>query len=126
MSGRRVILIVEDDANLRRLFRQALIFSGFEVYEAGDGLSALHLVDQGRPDVIALDLGLPVLHDHSVLQELAAHKRTRDIPVVIVTGLSGAHEALGAACVPRKPVSPQRLVEAVRACMVSGSAGAGA
>jgi DNA-binding response OmpR family regulator len=56
----RTILIVEDNDDLRRMFRTALHFDGFQVLEAGDGLTALHILDTvPPPDLVLLDLGLP-------------------------------------------------------------------
>src|SRR5687767_11320476 len=105
-----MILVVDDDAELRKMFRIALRVGGFDVHEAGDGYSALKWIDQHSPDAIVLDLGLPAMSGHVVLQELAAHAHTRSIPVIIVTGMPGDHERLNAACVLRKPVAPEHLV----------------
>ena len=120
-----MILIVEDDADLRRMFRTALVFEGFDVEEAGDGYRALHFIDQHTPDAIVLDLGLPTVSGHFVLQDLAARAHTRRIPVVIVTGLPGDHNGLGVACVLTKPVTPERLVGTVRSCLAAGTASMG-
>ena len=103
------------------MFRTVLSFAGFAVREAGDGYTALNLVEQERPNAIVLDLGLPNVSGEVVLQELAATPVTRSIPVVIVTGLPGAHEYEQAACVLRKPITPDRLVHTVRACLLAAS-----
>jgi DNA-binding response OmpR family regulator len=121
------VLIVEDDIDLRRMFRSALSLAGYRVLEAGDGLHALRLLDSHHPDLVVLDLGLPLISGLVVREELAAHAHTRDIPVVIVTGsISAAHEKLDVACVLRKPVSPDELVATVKSCMASGSSFGGA
>lgn len=124
MSPRRTILVVEDDADLRAVFRNALVFGGFDVTEASDGFTALWQIEQHRPDAIVLDLGLPTVSGYTVLQEVSARTHTRDIPVVIVTAhdpelFQGVGDA--AACVLRKPVRPERLVSTVRACLTSGA-----
>ena len=80
------ILIVEDDADVRRLFRTALAMAGYDVEEAGDGVDALRLIENRAPDLIVLDLVLRSLDGISVQQELAAQSFTRHIPIVIVTG----------------------------------------
>jgi DNA-binding response OmpR family regulator len=115
----RTVLIVEDDFDLRRMFRTALALAGFDILEAGDGLDALRVLDANRPDVVVLDLGLPIMSGEAVRQEIAAHAHTRQIPVVVVTGQPGTHDALDAACVLRKPISPERLVHVVRSCIAS-------
>ena len=96
---RRTALIVEDDVELRRIFRLALSFDGFHGVEASDGLEALHLIDEEPPDLIVLDLGLPGVSGHEVLSEVAAHAETRRIPVVVVTGASEDLNHLDVACV---------------------------
>ena len=114
------VLIVEDDVDLRRMFRQALTFVGFDVHQAGDGLEALELLDREVFDAVILDLGLPGLDGHVVSQELSAQAHTRQIPVIVVTGQPGPHEELAVACVLRKPVSTERLIHTVRSCIASG------
>ena len=125
MAAKR-ILVVEDDADLRRMFRTALSLSGFEVEEAGDGVDALRLIENRIPDLIVLDLVLRSLDGVSVRQELAAQAVTRHIPVVIVTGSSIDTDSLAVACVLRKPVMPDELVRTVRHCIKSGAAASGA
>jgi CheY-like chemotaxis protein len=125
MAAKR-ILVVEDDADLRRMFRTALAMSGYEVEEAGDGVDALRLIDNRVPDLIVLDLVLRSLDGVSVQQELAARAITRHVPVVIVTGSSIDTDSLEVACVLRKPVQPDELVRTVRQCMTAGSAASGA
>jgi len=107
------------------MFRMALSFAGFDVEEASDGYIALHLIEQRRPNAVVLDLGLPNVSGYVVLQDLAARAQTRDIPVIIVTAQPGVAQPPGAACLLRKPVTPERLVETVRSCIAAGSSGAG-
>jgi DNA-binding response OmpR family regulator len=121
MTGRRTILIVEDDSDLRRMFRLALALEGFVVLEAADGLAALHIIDSERPDLVVLDLGLPVVSGHAVRAELAAHAYTRQIPVVVVTGWPVSQEQLEVACLLRKPVEPGDLITTVRRCLAASS-----
>jgi CheY-like chemotaxis protein len=120
------ILVVEDDADLRRMFRTALVMSGYDVEEAGDGIDALRLIENRVPDLIVLDLVLRSLDGVSVRQELAARAITRHIPVVIVTGSSIETDSLEVACVLRKPIQSDELVRTVRHCMAAGSAASGA
>ena len=121
---RQTVLIVEDDDELRRMFRQALAFSGFDTQEARDGYTALHFLDQHKPHAIVLDLGLPRISGYVVLQEVIAQADLRDIPVIVVSGMAGAEQPEGAACFLRKPVSPDRLVNTVRRCIAAGGASA--
>jgi DNA-binding response OmpR family regulator len=117
----RTVLIVEDDSDLRQMLRTALAFAGYRVIEASDGLSALQTIDRDPPDVVLLDLGLPIVTGAMVRQEIAAQAHTRNIPIVVITGEPGDHASLDVACVLRKPVNPDRVVAAVRRCMAAGA-----
>ena len=121
MPPRRRILIVEDDEDLRHLFRIALTLEGFDVEEAGDGLEALRRLDHAPPDLVVLDLMLPFVGGAVVLQEIASQVFTRDIPVVIITGSTADLSDLKASCVLRKPFAPGELVQTVRECLLKGA-----
>jgi DNA-binding response OmpR family regulator len=123
--GGHDVLIVEDDLLLSQLYKTALGMAGFTVRQAADGLQALREIDASPPELIVLDLSLPVVDGFAVRQEVAAHAHTRDIPIVIVTGSTRDLDAMNVPCVLRKPVSPDRLVETVRQCLAAGAPGAG-
>jgi CheY-like chemotaxis protein len=120
-DGRRTILIVEDDGDLRRMFRTALTIVGFSVIEATDGPAALHFIHTDPPHLIVLDLGLPTVSGFMVLEEIAAHANTKHIPVVIVTGSTMPLDHLDVPCVLRKPVDPEKLISVVHQCLQAGS-----
>ncbi len=111
------VLIVEDDVDVRSMFRTVLTLEGFTVREASNGLDALRILDADRPDLVLLDLGLPVVNGYVVRQEIAAHADTRNIPIIIVTASTVNREAVQVACVLRKPVSPEQLVATVKRCL---------
>jgi len=123
--ARQMILIVEDDRDLRRMYRHALVLANFDVREAGDGLDALRQIEAAVPDLIVLDLLLPVLGGVSVLQDVVANAHTKDIPIVIVTGSAIEVSDADVACLLRKPVSPDALVTAVSRCINTRVRGAG-
>ena len=106
--------MVEDNAELRALYRTALTMTGYTVIAVEDGWSALRWIDMDRPDGIVLDLGLPRLSGRDLHAEITAHAETRDIPIVVVTGLATNEEAqtLDVACVLLKPVEPEDVVAA--------------
>jgi DNA-binding response OmpR family regulator len=125
MSERRqTVLIVEDDEDLRHLFRTALALAGYDVIEAGDGLEALRWIDQSPPDLVILDLLLPRISGLVVQQEIAAQAVTRQIPIVVITGSTMSADGLDVACFLRKPVSPDQLIATVRSCLTAGAKGA--
>jgi DNA-binding response OmpR family regulator len=123
MANRPTVLVVEDDSAARRMYRTALAFAGFDVIEAEDAITALRFLDQDSPDIVILDLMLPTLNGLAVQQEIAAHPHTANIPVVIVTGSDMSLDHVDVPCVIRKPVSPERLVAAVKTCLASGTRG---
>ncbi len=109
------MLIVEDHADLRTVFRVALTIAGFNVREAYDGYQALVAIEEDPPAVVVLDLGLPRVSGFTVLEEIQARHDFPQPAVVVVTGLDGV-EASGAA-VLRKPVEPAVLVATVKSVL---------
>jgi CheY-like chemotaxis protein len=81
----KTVLIVEDEAPLRRVLRDLLEREGFHVLEASNGIQALDQVDRGAPDVVVLDLNLPQLDGFGVLARLRAKPATAKLPVIILT-----------------------------------------
>jgi DNA-binding response OmpR family regulator len=120
---RETVLVVEDDAALRRMYRAALGFAGYDVIEVHDGPAALLVLEQRTADIVILDLILPTLHGIAVQQEIAANASTRHIPVVIVTGSDMNLAGIDVPCILRKPISPEQLVTTVRTCLRSGASG---
>ena len=113
----RRILIVEDDEALRHFYRGALQIAGYQTEEAADGLAALRVIDQQPPDLVILDLGLPVVGGLVVQEEIAATAQHRRIPVLVITGSTELLDGLDVDCVLRKPVSFEGLLDAVGRCL---------
>ena len=112
------MLVVEDDASLRELYRSVLTAAGYAVNAVEDGIDALRRLETVRPDIIVLDLILPRLSGRDVQQELAAHAETRSIPILAVTATdTRALDAAAFACVLHKPIRPHELVAAVAECL---------
>lgn len=117
-SSWRKILIVEDDSQLRELYRNALRTAGYVVAAVEDGADALRQIEHSLPSLVVLDLALPRLGGRDVHRELKARPETRNIPVIIVSGTDMADvDAKQFAYVLRKPCDPDRLVDAVDLCM---------
>jgi CheY-like chemotaxis protein len=116
-AQKKTFLIVEDDDDLRKVFVLALRLAGFETREARGGFEAILKLDSGPTDLVVLDLVLPGIDGFEVRREMAANPATRDIPVVIVTGLMSDLSHLEPACVLRKPIEAEDLVRAVRRCI---------
>ena len=117
VSASRTILLVEDEDELRHLYRQVLLLAGYQVVEARSGYEALQRLETRVPDLVVLDLGLPGIDGKSVYRELAAQSSTRAVPVLIVTGNPQDAVDLRVACVMTKPVSAKQLLNGVTECL---------
>ena len=125
---RPLVLIVEDQSDLRQLYAEQLTLSGFDVIEAANGADAIAHTSSRFPDVVLMDLSLPILDGWEATRRLKVDRRTAHIPVVALTAHDGAGElqrATVAGCdwfVP-KPCPPDDLIEEVRR-VLSARAGA--
>ena len=116
------VLVVDDDPAMRRTLSINLRARDYDVETAGDGRSALQVVDERMPDVILLDLGLPDLDGVSVLTQLRSFTR---VPVIVVSARSESDDKvealdLGADDYITKPFSIEELMARVRAASRRG------
>lgn len=81
----RQVLIIDDDANLRRMFKEVLTAQDFVVATAASGEQGIKLATQNQPDVIVLDLMMPKMDGFQVLAQLRSRRQTITIPVVVVS-----------------------------------------
>ncbi len=81
----RKVLIAEDNAVNRELLRELLETRGYTVLEACDGQEALDMIDQARPDILLLDIGMPVLDGFAVVRKIRENPHLAKLPVVAVT-----------------------------------------
>jgi type II secretory ATPase GspE/PulE/Tfp pilus assembly ATPase PilB-like protein/CheY-like chemotaxis protein len=80
-----LVLLVDDEDQLRRVMRDLLERQGYSVVEARDGAQALDEVDRHAPDIVILDLNLPGVDGYSVLSQLRSRSATRQLPIVVLT-----------------------------------------
>jgi type II secretory ATPase GspE/PulE/Tfp pilus assembly ATPase PilB-like protein/CheY-like chemotaxis protein len=80
-----MVLLVDDEDQLRRVMKDLLERQGYTVVEARDGAQALDEVDRHAPDIVILDLNLPGVDGYSVLSQLRSRPATRQIPVIVLT-----------------------------------------
>ena len=116
-SANTVILVVEDDAELRALYRSALRAAGYAVFAVEDGIDALEYVEQTTPAAVVLDLGLPRLDGRDVHREIESKRFNPRIPIIVVTGQTENVNEADYACVLHKPIDPYALVAAVQRCL---------
>jgi len=121
-SDKAKVLVVDDDPNLRLLAAASLKRDGYEISEAGDGQEGLQRFCELRPDVIVLDLNMPVLDGIGMLKQLRAMEVGSATPVLVLTAhgdetnTSAAFEA-GATDYLAKPFTAPQLSARVRACL---------
>jgi len=114
-----LVLVVDDFADNREMYSEYLSFSGYEVIEARNGKEAVDAAQQRQPDIIIMDLSLPVMDGWEATRRLKADQRTNAIPVVALTGHAmqghskGAMEA-GCDSFVAKPCLPDQLVAEIR------------
>jgi CheY-like chemotaxis protein len=118
MSG-HTILLVEDNEDNRVVYRTMLAHFGFRVVEATDGHQALRLVRDDRPDLILMDISIPVMDGWETTRTLKADPDTARIPVIAVTAHAlesdrARAEQIGFNLFLTKPVEPRRVVAEVR------------
>lgn len=124
--NRALILLVEDQQELRQLYAQQLTLSGFDVIQASNGAEAVAHTASHAPDVVLMDLSLPVMDGWEATRQLKSDDRTAHIPVVALTAHDGSGElqrATRAGCdwfVP-KPCPPDALIAEVRRVLSSAS-----
>jgi CheY-like chemotaxis protein len=118
-SDRPRVLLVDDYPDAREMYTEYLTFSGFDVVEASNGAEALQRAIETAPDIILMDLSLPVMDGWEATRRLKADKKTAAIPVVALTGhaLAGISEGAkraGCDAFVTKPCLPEDLVREIR------------
>ena len=118
-NARPRVLLVDDYPDAREMYSEYLQFSGFDVVEAANGMEALQSAIDRSPDIILMDLSLPVMDGWEATRRLKADERTASIPVVALTGhaLAGISEGAkkaGCDAFVTKPCLPEDLVKEIR------------
>lgn len=113
------ILVVEDHEDNRRILRDLLTSRGYDLVEAEDGEQALTLAEDRRPDLILMDVQIPLLDGYEVTRRLKANPALRTIPIIVVTSyaLSGDESkarAAGCNAYVSKPYSARQLLAKIQ------------
>lgn len=118
------ILVVDDEKDFLRILGSQLKANGYEVAFAVDGLSAVTVAKEEKPDLIILDIGLPAGNGFDVMHRLATLAQTVFTPVIIVTGRddpAAKEQSLraGAKAFLQKPVEQDELLDAIEKILIS-------
>lgn len=84
---RKKVCIIDDDADLREIYLMKFNQEGFDVSLATDGAEGMKIIREKKPDIILLDLQMPVKNGVEVLQELQADEELAQIPVIVLTNI---------------------------------------
>ena len=117
-AGNLLVLVVDDYKDTRELYAEYIRMSGIDVETAADGFEGIEKAILLRPDAIVMDLSMPHLDGFETVRVLRGHERTRQIPVLALTGAMLESEARagdeGFSAFLRKPCLPQYLLHELR------------
>ena len=118
-DSRQKILVVDDEASIRRILETRLKMIGYDIITAADGEEAIASFNKNNPDLIVLDVMMPKIDGYGVVREV---RRTSDVPIIILTALGDVSERitgleLGADDYVIKPFSPKELEARVKAVL---------
>ena len=119
----RLVLVVDDFDDNRSMYAVYLTYSGYDVLEASDGREAVEVAGAKVPDLIVMDLSLPVIDGWEATRRIKRDPLTREIPIIALTGHAleghsqGAREA-GCEGFLAKPCLPDKLLDTVNELLV--------
>lgn len=87
------VLMIEDDPLVSRMYTKVFRFEGIEVEVSKDGQEGIEMAKAVKPDLIFCDVMMPRMNGMQVLEALKADINTKDIPIIMLTNLSGTHDA---------------------------------
>ena len=110
-----VVLIVDDEPDVVTMWQRSLLMEGFDVLCAYDGISAVDMAEVDKPDLVLLDIMMPMMSGYDVCRQIKAKPITEHIPVLCVTSAQNAEvrenvEAAGAQGLLIKPFATRELV----------------
>ncbi|ABU59359.1 response regulator [Roseiflexus castenholzii] len=120
------ILIVEDDAAIRELLARRLNMAGYDTIFAEDGVRALLASVNEAPDLILMDMGLPILNGWQVTERIKKRPETRNIPIIALTAYAlsdDRYRALNIGCddFEAKPIDFDRLIRKIEKLLSTGA-----
>lgn len=109
------ILIVEDNETNLYMMRFMLVENGYQVVEARDGLEGVKLAGSEKPDLVLMDIQLPLLDGYEATKQIKANEKTKHIPIIALTSyamVGDREKSLQAGCTGyiEKPINPETLM----------------
>ena len=118
---RKKILIVDDDPITLMMLEKILLSAGYWVVQATNGKEALYIAEDYLPDLIMLDIVMPVMDGTEAMEKLEKNPRTKNIPVLFLTSLISKKEEFDNCTANRhflsKPIERDRLLDEVERCI---------
>lgn len=109
------ILLIEDDSNIMDVMKLSLELEGFKVFEAKNGREGLDLLNDGlRPNLIILDLMMPVMNGWEFLEAIRPDKKLSEIPIVVASAFSDKTANLKHSPFLEKPIELAALLDTVK------------
>lgn len=117
--GKPRVLVVDDEPDVVSVIERTLATEGFEVLSAYDGISALDLAETQQPDLVLLDIMMPMMSGYEVCEQLKANPQTQNIPVVCLTSAHSVDararsRKAGAVTLIMKPFAPAELIAQIQ------------
>jgi DNA-binding response OmpR family regulator len=116
------VLVVEDSEDVRQFYVHCLEGAGYSVREARDGVEAMRLANEARPDLVLLDIALPGTDGYTLAKHWNSEPGMASVPVIVLSGRSGEeHEVKarrsGVVLTLKKPCTPDLILAAVRGAL---------
>jgi CheY-like chemotaxis protein len=115
------ILIVDDDVVTLEMLEKIFLLEGYWVAKATNGKEALFIADEFQPDLIILDIMMPIMDGTEAMEKLEKNPRTKNIPVLFLTSLISKNDELGKSATHgrflSKPIDREKLIEEVESCI---------
>ena len=117
------IVIIEDDLIVANIYRNKLSVDGFQVEIAHDGRTGLELIKKNRPDLVLLDLMLPLIPGVELLKQIRLEPDFKDLPVIVFSStyltnvVQEAWKAGATKCLSKASCTPKQIIEVVRAAL---------
>ena len=119
----KIVMVVDDDANIRELLRQELELAGYAVTEAGDGVAAIRAIKRSKPDLVVLDIMMPEMGGFDVAAVLRNDPETSHIPIIVHSVLEDEERGyrIGVDRYFRKSGNIGELIQCVKGLLKVGS-----